>query len=300
MQQDPSLGGRTEPTVRLNDLTTLYIPSDGSETIADIIFVHGLQGHPRKTWESTTRIERRIRWRNSLATLWKPKDGVSKDSTKRIFWPSHLLPADYANFRVLTYGYDSHISRYFRSPANKLNLSQLGEDLLNRVNGERRRSKAVGRPIIFVAHSLGGLLVKEAILESKKHGPSSKQGDVYRSTKGIVFFGTPHRGSLDARWGQILRSIASVTFDTNDKILRTLEPDNELLDKLARDFNDFLDEGHLKICSLLESAGKTGLPVFNGKVEVWFLTLHASAHLHRSFLIFQRLLVPGSLRFKDT
>jgi hypothetical protein len=87
-----------------------------------------------------------------------------------------------------------------------------------------------------------------------------------KSTQGIVFFGTPHKGSNDAKWGLILRSIASAAFATNDKIIRALEPDSELLDKLARDFQDIIDEGKIKICSLLESEGKTGLPIFNGKV----------------------------------
>ena len=103
-------------------------------------------------------------------------------------------------------------------------------------------------------------------MESKKQGFQSNKSDVFKSTRGVVFFGTPHKGSNDAKWGQLIRSIASAAFDTNDKIIRALEPDSELLDKLARDFQDILDEDNLKVCSLLESAGKTGLPVFNGKV----------------------------------
>jgi len=197
-----------------------------------------------------------------------------------LFWPRDLLPHDYKNVRILTYGYDSHVSHYFKGPTNKLNLSQLGQALLNRVVGERLRSKVSGRPIIFVAHSLGGLLVKETLVESKKQGAASNKIDVYKSTRGVVFFGTPHKGSNDAKWGQLLRSIASAAFDTNDKIIRALEPDSELLDKLARDFQDILDEEKLKICSLLESAGKTGLPVFNGKVKPLSPDTNCKCHTH--------------------
>jgi len=256
---------RPRVAVRDNDITVLYTPSsEAGSILADIIFVHGLQGNARKTWQAD--IEAPAGKRSFLDGVRKKKHSECVDSSDTIFWPADLLPDDYKNLRILTYGYDSNVSHYFGGPANKLNLSQLGEGLLNRVVGERRRSKADSRPIVFVAHSLGGLLVKEAMVESKKQGPGSRKFDVYKLTQGIVFFGTPHKGSNDAKWGLLLKTIASAAFDTNDKLIRTLEPDSELLDKLARDFQDIIDEGNLKICSLLESAGKTGLPIFNGKV----------------------------------
>ena len=55
--------------------------------------------------------------------------------------------------------------------------------------------------------------------------------------------------------------------DTNKKIIRGLSPDSEILDNLARDFNDILDEGKLKVCNFQESAGKTGLSVFNRRIR---------------------------------
>jgi hypothetical protein len=119
---------------------------------------------------------------------------------------------------------------------------------------------------MFVAHSLGGLLVKEALVEARKSSQDPTKLDVFESTFAILFFGTPHRGSGDAKWGLMLSTIVSAAFDTNKTILRTLEPDSEKLDNLARDFQDILDLGRLVVCSLLESAGKTGLPIFNGKV----------------------------------
>ena len=278
--------------VRENDLTVLYTPSV-EPVVADLIFVHGLQGHPRKTWTWQGTIEALARKR-SLFGLPKRKRNYEEyeESAEAIFWPADILPDDYENIRILTYGYDSHVSHYFKGPANKLNLSQLGEGLLNRVVGERRRSKVTGRPIVFVAHSLGGLLVKEALVESRKQGQDSNKMDVCKSTRAIVFFGTPHKGSNDAKWGLILKAIVSAAFDTNDKVLRALEPDSELLDKLARDFQDILDEGKLKICSLLESAGKMGLPIFNGKVMAQFSFRISFSHLPGCARLFGLFRIP--------
>lgn len=255
---------RSATPVHDTDITVLYTPSpQAGPIVADVIFVHGLQGHPKKTWQVRSESPTR---KPSFFDLGKRYRGENDKLSDALFWPADILPDDHPNVRILTYGYDSHVSHYFKGPGSKLNLSQLGEGLLNRVVGERRRSKSSGRPIVFVAHSLGGLLVKEALVESKKQRPDSDKLDVYKSTQGIVFFGTPHRGSNDAKWGLNLKSIAGVIFDTNDKIIRALELDSELLDRISRDFLDIVDEGKINICSLLESEGKTGLPVFNGKV----------------------------------
>ena len=226
-------------------LTVLYQP-EGRNPSADIIFVHGLQGHPQRTWQSS-------------------KDSCSP---RAIYWPRDLLSHDRGDARILTYGYDSRISHFFTGPANQMNISQHGEALLNSVAGERLRSKLQGRPIIFVAHSLGGLLVKEALIESKKQQYNPGKTDIYASTQAIVFFGTPHMGSNDVKWGLLVQRIASVAFNTNGKILRGLGVDSELLDRLARDFQDVLDSGKLRVCSFQEAVGKAGLPIFNGKVSL--------------------------------
>jgi hypothetical protein len=259
--QPSTLPTHSSVTVQDHDLTILYKPSN--EPIADVIFVHGLQGHPQKTWQFLPpKPSPNRRLLGKLLSHGKDK----LEEPVSIFWPADLLPADQNDIRILTYGYDSRVTHYFGGPTNKLNLSQHGEALLNRVAGERQRSNCASRPIIFVAYSLGGLLVKEALVEAKKQEHDSSKLDVYNSTQAIIFFGTPHRGSNDARWGLLLSTIVSAAFDTNKTILRTLDPDDERLDKLARDFQDILDSGKLRIGSLRESAGKTGLPVFNGKV----------------------------------
>ena len=241
--------------VREHHLSVIYSPENPEDVLADVIFVHGLAGHPRKTWEYATETKR-----SGLSKT------VFKGKQESVFWPKDLLPNDQKNIRILTYGYDSHVNWFFAGPANKMGISQHGEALLNRLVGERARSNCFHRPIVFVAHSLGGLLVKEALIEARKQNNHPGKLDVTDSTQGIVFFGTPHQGSGDAKWGLVLSNIASVAFETNKKILQSLDPDRDKLDSLSFDFQDILEEGKIRVCSLQESAGKTGFPVFNGKV----------------------------------
>ena len=269
--------GSTSINVSEEGLTVLYEPQS-KPPAADLIFVHGLQGHPQKTWQfgPDTVEQDKKRHRFFLRNPKNDTPSTENASQVAVFWPRDILPLDQFKARTLTYGYDSRVSHFFNGPANQLNISQQGEALLNSVAGERVRSKAHGRRIIFIAHSLGGLLVKEALIEAKKQHHNASKMDVYAATEATVFFGTPHLGSDDAKWGLIVQSIASSMFDTNDKILQSLQVDSELLDRLARDFQDILDTGKLRVCSLQEAAGKAGLPIFNGKESTSLYLVEAS------------------------
>lgn len=95
-------------------------------------------------------------------------DRAASSTSTEVFWPLDLLAADIKNVRILTYGYDSHISRFFKGSANQNNIFAHGQDLLNALERARRKStikRIAGgdpkRPIIFVVHSLGGIVLKE-------------------------------------------------------------------------------------------------------------------------------------------
>ena len=41
------------PTIVPNGISVLHEPSSGTPPVADLVFVHGLGGHPFKTWHTT-------------------------------------------------------------------------------------------------------------------------------------------------------------------------------------------------------------------------------------------------------
>lgn len=97
----------------------------------DIVAVHGLNGTARKTWTDP-----------ASRTLWLEDED--------------LLPASFPKARIMTYGYDSVLA--FTSPAG---LESFARDLLKRLRILRASAEARTRPLVFVAHCLGGLLVKK-------------------------------------------------------------------------------------------------------------------------------------------
>ena len=125
------------------------------------------------------------------------------------------------------------------------------------------------RPLIFVAHSLGGLFVKQALIESSKQARDGRNRNLHEICHAVIFFGTPHRGSGDASMGRIIAGIATMLqFDVNKSILRDLDPGSGsgILSTLLDDFNSLLTQKNTEVYTFQESAGKSGFGQFNGKV----------------------------------
>jgi pimeloyl-ACP methyl ester carboxylesterase len=86
--------------------------------------------------------------------------------------------------------------------------------------------------VIFVAHSLGGLVCKEAILLSRDTPEPHLRG-IFDCVKGVIFMGTPHKGSWMADWAKIPVSALGIVKSTNSSLLQLLETkDNQFLESL--------------------------------------------------------------------
>lgn len=132
----------------------------------DICFIHGLTGNRASTWTA---------------------DGCSAP------WPKILLAPKLDKVRILTYGYDAYVVR--KSVAGTNWLTDHGANLLTDLTTDRALCNASTRPLIFIAHSLGGLVCKEAILLSR-HNPEAHLQGIFVHVRGVIFMGTPHRGSV--------------------------------------------------------------------------------------------------------
>lgn len=60
------------------------------------------------------------------------------------------------------------------------------------------------------------------------------------STHGIAFLGTPHRGSNEAKWGEIGRKIFSLVGKTNETLLKDLNHQSDRLVRIGQDFPRWL------------------------------------------------------------
>ena len=102
-----------------------------------------------------------------------------------------------------------------------------------------------------------------------------------QSTKAIMFFGTPHRGSDFSDFGETVRRIISAAgFDTAKQNLRALEVDSGVLEECHRRFQLLQTRQDFDIITFQETRGVAGIAYlgFNRKVDGMVPPLKITSH----------------------
>lgn len=93
--------------------------------------------------------------------------------------------------------------------------------------------------VIFIAHSLGGLVAQNALCLSQTSAELHIR-DVGNSILAIMFVGTPHLGADIASWARLGTSIASLVTRPARDLVRVLEPGSEMLASIQDRFHSIL------------------------------------------------------------
>jgi len=135
----------------------------------------------------------------------------------------------------MTFGYDADVIKLW-GMAGSNTLRGHGKDLAFAISDRRRDCRS--RPVIFIAHSLGGLVCEQALLICREGTPNLEK--VFEYTRGIIFMGTPHAGAELAVWGRTLAKYLNVVRRTNSAILGVLEQKSEVLTAVQQQFQQLL------------------------------------------------------------
>ena len=132
------------------------------------MLVHGLFGHPESTWSYNSH---EIAHDDELRDKEHgppPKKRLTSRRPKAcsIFWPRDLLPHVFPKARISTWGYDVQIERMFTS-TSKASVFHHAQTLLIDLAALRSSAFEKSNPVIFIAHSLGGIVVKDALCMSR-------------------------------------------------------------------------------------------------------------------------------------
>ena len=148
--------------------------------------------------------------------------------------------------RVIGCDFDSYISQWGGScptQSFKQNLHERSEDTLSKL-----QEAGVGnRPVVFVGHSMGGLIIKKMLVEAKM-SPDKDKRQLADNTRGVVFYGTPHEGSRIAK----MNSISKYFFFPSVEVQK-LEIGSPALSDLNKDFKDFVESLKTKVISFGET-----------------------------------------------
>ncbi|ENH74085.1 Protein SERAC1 [Fusarium oxysporum f. sp. cubense race 1] len=177
----------------------------------DIVFVHGLKGDCQKTWT---------------------------DKSSGSPWPKTLLPLEIETARILTYSYDSTVTGKEDAPSQN-RISNHAYNLVTALASHRQSDNTNERPIIFVCHSLGGLVCQDALVTAKQRSEQHLQ-DIVNFTRGVIFLGTPHHGSSLAKIGELVSRSVGLIKETNSDIVQVLTRDSEVLARIQDSFQALL------------------------------------------------------------
>ncbi|KZF21644.1 hypothetical protein L228DRAFT_156852 [Xylona heveae TC161] len=174
-------------------------PANGGKMF-DIVAVHGMGAHPDDTW---------------------CKAVGPNDDRHYVNWlqERNMLPAAVPNARIMRYGYHSN---WFGKDSISTRAYNISQRLLLTLTNKRNDNPT--RPLIFIAHSFGGLVVLKVLLDAFLE--NKRWSSIYEYTIGLIFLGTPFRGTHDSMsQGEILQVAAKCFTDgtvheTNLKILR--------------------------------------------------------------------------------
>ncbi|XP_022768811.1 uncharacterized protein LOC111312634 isoform X2 [Durio zibethinus] len=161
----------------------------------DIVFVHGLRGGPYKTWRIA---EDKSSTKSSLVE--KIDEEAGKLGT---FWPGEWLSADFPQARLFSLKYKTNLTQWSGA---SLPLQEVSSVLLKKLV-----AAGIGnRPVVFVTHSMGGLVVKQMLHKAK----AENMENLVNNTIGVVFYSCPHFGSklADMPWrmGLVLRPAPTI------------------------------------------------------------------------------------------
>ncbi|KAH6843221.1 hypothetical protein B0I37DRAFT_357204 [Chaetomium sp. MPI-CAGE-AT-0009] len=187
---------------------------------ADVVLVAGLGGDPVGTWRA--------------------------DDEQKTLWPTSLLPLQIRGMRVRiwTLRYNSTL----RGSASAARIRDHANVLLRHLADQREDydHEAKLRPIVFVGHSLGGIIIKQTITYAYKN-PRYKH--LWEACRGIMFFSTPHYGMSPDLWYKFVRYVLQLDEPEEGAVptsamLATIEDNSDELSDISEDFETQLQDFH--------------------------------------------------------
>ncbi|XP_003792455.1 protein SERAC1 isoform X1 [Otolemur garnettii] len=205
---------------------------------ADVLFIHGLMGAAFKTWRQQDREQ---------VVTEKALDDEDRYTT---CWPKSWLAKDCPALRIISVEYDTTLSDWrARCPMERKSIAFRSSEILRKL-----RAAGVGdRPMIWVSHSMGGLLVKKMLLEASQ---KPEMSTVINNTRGIIFYSVPHRGSHLAEYSVNIRYLLFPSLEVKE-----LSKDSPALKELQDEFLEFAKDKDFQVLNFVET-----LPTYIGSM----------------------------------
>lgn len=168
--------------------------------------------------------------------------GSFKERDGRFMWLRDALPLDLPTARILIYGYDTQTigSNSFQ------NLDDLGRALQADIGAMRVQEPNHQRPLLFLGHSLGGLVIKQAVTSMRDDG-NEHDTPTLDSIFAFLFFGVPHSGMATESLVSLVKN------QPNRALLESLGKNSALLSRLQKDFKSAFSVNPPRVVTYFET-----------------------------------------------
>ncbi|PYH69627.1 uncharacterized protein BO88DRAFT_443625 [Aspergillus vadensis CBS 113365] len=166
----------------------------------DCIAISGLASHPFGSWQR-------------------------KGSNKRFMWIRDNLPKSVRGIRAILYGYDTELD----GSSSFQTINDLAKQLIDQLQAHRVPESVT--PLVFLAHSLGGLVVKQALRDLAENYPGNEHQALLSAVRGAVFFGVPNLGMEHSELEAIVHD------KPNGVLIRDLSTTSNFIHQLSEAFS---------------------------------------------------------------
>ncbi|KAK3332578.1 hypothetical protein B0T19DRAFT_398333 [Cercophora scortea] len=196
----------------------------------DCIVISGLASHPMGSWQP------------------RGKD-------KSFMWIRDALPDLAPSIRFILYGYDTRLagSRSFQR------VPDLAVSLINTLKSGGWALPSA-RPLIFFAHSLGGVVLKQTFTMLAGSGPM--ESSVLARTKGAILFGVPSQGMPVSDIFTMLG-----VQPNKDALVRDISDESQFLPQLERQVSGISYVRQMKLYWAYETQTTPSLIEVNGEYQ---------------------------------
>ncbi|KAL7801513.1 hypothetical protein V8C43DRAFT_271204 [Trichoderma afarasin] len=150
------------------------------ETSVDIVTVPCPAAHPLRSWNRDGLMGRYF----GAPSMRDAEVREAERQNQNPSWVRQGIRREANRARILLYEHPE--------VSEGTTLNSLAVALLDELRALRTRERQQERPLLFIGHSIGGLVVKMALVKASR---DSRYESILRECYGVAFFGTPHQGS---------------------------------------------------------------------------------------------------------
>ncbi|KAH6853874.1 hypothetical protein B0I37DRAFT_360527 [Chaetomium sp. MPI-CAGE-AT-0009] len=188
-------------------------------------------------------------WREEGQQAWTHVSNEGKATA----WPESFLGNLTPQARIIAYDYDVELGDFWSTEEDN-RINDLADDISYEVRGVRTSSKTTDRPVIFIAHSIGGLLVENLLVKAEEGRPAEKL--FAKCVQRVALLGTPFH--LDAAlWAKTGDRFYRLAGGNPDGSLEDDLAKSEKLTEISNGFKTFLENSSLELAVFYEGKAST-------------------------------------------